>query len=171
MFKNHFSVYKKWCGYLEKNFNTWLSVWLVWVGRLIKLQIWTGYWKYWGRINDFQALECPLIWVLFRLQGIKLSLDLKFLQPWREQAHCLDSAATSLNPWLSVGRGQRRGNCWTWLLSVWTSGPQSLNLKCVSQQETRWQVNSPAQVEGPEEQEKDVENTWFLSSCSQGRLV
>lgn len=125
MFKNHFSVYKKWCGYLEKNFNTWLSVWLVWVGRLIKLQIWTGYWKYWGRINDFQALECPLIWVLFRLQGIKLSLDLKFLQPWREQAHCLDSAATSLNPWLSAGRGQRRGNCWTWLLSVWTAGPQS----------------------------------------------
>lgn len=108
MFKNHFSVYRKWCGYLEKNFNTWLSVWLVWVGRLIKLQIWTGYWKYWGRINDFQTLECPLIWVLFRLQGIKLSLDLKILPSGRGQAHCLDSAATSLKPWLDVqaeGRG------------------------------------------------------------------
>ena len=109
MFKNHFSVYKKWCGYLEKNFNTWLSVWLVWVERLIKLQIWTGYWKYWGRINDFQALECPLIWVLFRLQGIKLSLDLKILLPWRGQAHCLDSVATSLKPWLYVQAGGRGG--------------------------------------------------------------
>ena len=35
----------------------------------------------------------------------------------------------------------------------------TLNLKCVSQQETRGQVNSPALAEGPEEQEKDVDNT------------
>lgn len=135
MFKNHFSVYKKWCGYLEKNFNTWLSVWLVWVGRLIKLQIWTGYWKYWGRINDFQALECPLIWVLFRLQGIKLSLDLKCLQSWREQAHCLDSAATSLNPWLYLQAGGRGGE---------TAEPDSCQFGQLALSHTELEVCVPA---------------------------